>query len=274
MGDFMKRIEDLRKLPLERSIYCDEFFYLFYKNYLAITDKIDLEVYTESFYNAFVNVTPAITEGEFIIGKYAATLSEEDYKDWKENYFDSAIKMTEAAIQGQDSHMTVDYDLVLGIGLNGIIEKIDKYIANCEDDKLPFYNSCKKCLQAIIIHSENYAKKALEMAEKTDSAQRRAELLELAEICKKVPANPAESFHEAVQSVHFISHALSINPLRIYSRQQFQLGHPDRYLYPYYKKDIESGKITREFAQLLLDCLGVQTNIRVPNGLSSGYMVG
>ena len=64
-----------------------------------------------------------------------------------------------------------------------------------------------------------------------------------------------------------------MNPFR-YCYQQFQLGHPDRYLLPYYLKDIQNGVITKEYAQLLLDCLGIQINNRVPNGLSCGYMVG
>ena len=66
---------------------------------------------------------------------------------------------------------------------------------------------------------------------------------------------------------------MSLNLLRLVV-QQFQLGHPDRYLLPYYQKDIADGKLTKEYAQLLLDCLGVQINLRVPRGLSSGYMVG
>ena len=52
------------------------------------------------------------------------------------------------------------------------------------------------------------------------------------------------------------------------------MGHPDRYLLPYYLNDIKNGIITREKTQLLLDCLGIQINLRIPNGLSSGYMVG
>ncbi len=86
-------------------------------------------------------------------------------------------------------------------------------------------------------------------------------------------AEPADSFCEAVQSVHFITYCLSLNPFR-FCQQQFQLGHPDRYLYPYYINDISKGLLTREQAQLLLDCLGIQINMRVKSGLSSGYMVG
>lgn len=55
---------------------------------------------------------------------------------------------------------------------------------------------------------------------------------------------------------------------------QFQLGHPDRYLLEYFERDIQNKSLTREGAQLILDCLGIQINNRVPNGLSSGYMVG
>ena len=111
------------------------------------------------------------------------------------------------------------------------------------------------------------------MAKEECDDQRKKELLRIAEICKKVPAEPAQSFYEAVQSVHFVTYCLSLNPFR-YGHQQFQLGHPDRYLYPYYKNDIQKGIITKEAAQELLDCLGIQINMRVPSGLSSGYMVG
>ena len=226
------------------------------------------------FYDTFSKLTPCITEGELIVGKSENTLSDEENKDWKENYENLAGEMTKNTILGQDSHMAIDYDLVLNEGLNGIIAKIDGYLDTCTEDKVPFYECCKKCLQAVILYSEKYSEKALEMAEKTNNLERKAELLKIAEICKKVPANPAGNFYEAVQSVHFITHSVTFNPLRMYAHQQFQLGHPDRYLLPYYQKDLESGAITKEFAQLLIDCLAIQINLRVPNGLSSGYMVG
>ncbi|MBO5898168.1 MAG: hypothetical protein J6R04_04075, partial [Clostridia bacterium] len=100
-----------------------------------------------------------------------------------------------------------------------------------------------------------------------------AELAEIARICRAVPRKPATTFYEAVQSAHFITYAVSMDPSFCFD-QQFQLGRPDRYLWRFYKADIESGAITRERAQLLLDCLGIQINCRVISGLSSGYMVG
>ena len=169
--------------------------------------------------------------------------------------------------------MAINYELLLSKGISGIIETIDEYLLACNKEKELYYKCCKMCLQAVIKHSENYAELALKMSKETADVKRHNELEKIAEICKKVPALPAETFYEAVQSVHFVTHCLSLNPFRLYA-QQFQLGHPDRYLLPFYEKDMENGRITKEEAQLLLDCLGIQINIRVPSGLSSGYMVG
>ena len=170
--------------------------------------------------------------------------------------------------------MAIDYPLVLSRGIMGVLADVEKYLLHSDDAQKPFYLVCKSCLLAVVRHAERYAELAAEMATIEEDPARREELLEIARICKKVPANPAEGFYEAVQSVHFITYCLSLNPYRLYCFQQFQLGHPDRYLLPYYEKDIREGKITKEKAQLLLDCLGIQINMRVPSGLSSGYMVG
>jgi len=169
--------------------------------------------------------------------------------------------------------MAIDYELVLSKGILATIKTIDKYLQTCDKEKESYYKCCKRCLEAVVKHSENYADLALKMSEEANNTIRRSELKKIAEICRKVPAEPAESFYEAVQSVHFITHCLSLNPFRTGARQ-FQLGHPDRYLLPFYERDIQNGTITKDYAQLLLDCLGIQINMRVPSGLSSGYMVG
>ena len=84
---------------------------------------------------------------------------------------------------------------------------------------------------------------------------------------------PAETFYEAVQSVHFLTLCLSNKPLR-YTDLQYQIGHPDRFLLSYFEKDLQEGRLTLGKAQTLLDCLGIITNHRVRTGISSGYMVG
>lgn len=270
----MERIEFLRKRVFEGLNLSSEFYYLFYKNYEQHADLPEEERYAEAFDSAFSQLSPSITEGELIVGKRDFPLCAIEQQEWEGIYEPIAINRSEQAGIGQDSHMAIDYEVLLSKGINGIIKSIDEYLIDCNKEKVAYYKCCKRCLQAIIKHSESYAALAFKMSKEATDPMRQNELEKIAEICKKVPANPADSFYEAVQSVNFITHCLSLNPFRSFAYQQFQLGHPDRYLLKFYEKDIQNGTITKEYAQLLLDCLGIQINMRVPNGLSCGYMVG
>ena len=269
----MTRIEGLRQAALEHTHSLKEFLYKFYKRYSESKECSEYKKYADAFYYAFTNLRAHISDGELIVGKVCAELTPEEAIEWEGKYKAIADSRIKRAGGGQDSHMAIDYDLLLSCGTDGIIDKIDGCLAVCDDEeKREFYEAARLCLCAIAHHSENYANVALRLAEAETDGERKNELKKIAEVCKKVPRRPAQSFREAVQSVHFVTYCLSFNPLR-YGYQQFQLGHPDRYLYPYYKKDIERGALTRDEAQLLLDCLGIQINMRVPRGLSSGYMI-
>ncbi len=269
----MKRIEYLRQCALHNTPCADRFFLFFYKMYNADKRKSEYQKYADAFYYALSEYIPTIFCGELIVGSAVSNMGLLEQNEWETKYYNIARARVAKAGAGQDSHMAIDYELVLSKGLYGIIDTINQKLLSCGGEKDEFYNACKKCLEGVILYSSHYADEAQRQAKTQLDEKRKAELEEIARICRKVPAYPAESFYEAVQSVHFISHCLSFNPFRM-GFQQFQLGHPDRYLLPYYEKDIASGKLTKQQAQLLLDCLGIQINMRVPNGLSSGYMVG
>lgn len=269
----MDRIELLRKAALDRVNQLTEFNYRFYRSYLNSQPASEYEKYSDALYEAFSALTPHITEGELIVGEIINGLTDLEREEWEAVYYERAKERNRLSESGQDSHMAIDYELLLDKGISGVIDMIDGYLENAKEESKEFYLAAKKCLHAVIAHSENYARHAASLAEGEKNEIRKEELLEIARICKKVPREPAESFYEAVQSVHFLTYCLSLDPLR-FCHQQFQLGHPDRYLFPYYERDLMEGKITKERAQLLLDCLGIQINMRVPRGLSSGYMVG
>ena len=110
--------------------------------------------------------------------------------------------------------------------------------------------------QAVIDYANRYAKLALEMAEKCTDPQRKAELLVIASNCSKVPAKGATNFWEACQSFWFVQQLLQMES----SGHSISPGRFDQYMYPYYKKDIESGAITRTAAQELIDCIWVKLN--------------
>ena len=84
-----------------------------------------------------------------------------------------------------------------------------------------------------------FAVLAEEMAGNETDVQRKKELLEIAETCRHVPANPARSFKEAIQTVWFIMLIFSPSPTTT-------IGRFDQYMYPFYKTDIAAGRITDE----------------------------
>ena len=258
----MNRIETLRTKVPEDLVDRDELYFHFYDCYTKSQGETMEDRYAEAFYHAFSRLTACIADGELIVGRIENHLTPEQQKMYDEVYEPVSDHFWENYGQGQASHMAIDYELILQKGITGILDSI------AEKPNTPFYRSCRRCLEAVIVYSEHYAELAEKQAE-TAQGVRKEELLEIARICRKVPKYPAESFHEAVQSVHFVTHCITMNPMRPFN-QQFQLGHPDRYLLPYYEKDT----ISKERAQLLLDCLGIQINMRVQPGLSSGYMVG
>lgn len=269
----MKRIEHLRSIALDATPTKDAFDYTFFKWYHANSkEKDEYARYATSFYSAYSDLIPQIMEDELIVGGFTEFASPDDKTLWEEKYRALKNKYQEHTIRGMSGHMAIDYELLLSKGITGVIEIVKSYLKTCTPDKAPFYKACMLSLEAVINHSKNYACEAKRLACITKDEVRKNELLTLAGICEKVPANPAGNFYEAVQSVYFLTYCLTQNPF--YGIEEFQYGHPDRYLLPYYKKDIENGAITKEFAQLLLDCLGIKMNMLVPNGWAVGYMVG
>lgn len=159
-------------------------------------------------------------------------------------------------------HVTVKYEEVLAIGFSGIREKAETELASlslADGD----YQKKSRFLQAVIIscdaavtYARRYAKLALEEAEKCTDDARKLELLQIAQNCANVPEKGASGFYEACQSFWFVQQLLQIES----SGHSISPGRFDQYMYPYYKKDLDSGKLTREFAQELMDCIWVKLN--------------
>lgn len=141
------------------------------------------------------------------------------------------------------------YPKILQKGYTGIIADIDRALSETPDhdtEKREFYKASRYTLQAAMEVPRRYAEYVKGLAEVEKDAARKAELLEIARICGKVPEHPAESFHEALQSVWFV-HMLLHSTLTY-----TPLGRIDQYLWPYYEKDINDGNISREFASELI----------------------
>ena len=159
-------------------------------------------------------------------------------------------------------HVTVKYWEVLETGFEGIMEKARKELDGCSVGdgnyarKSHFLEAVILSCKAVIDYAGRYAKLAQEMAAQTSDPVRKQELLVIAENCSRVPAKGAQNFYEACQSFWFVQQLLQMES----SGHSISPGRFDQYMYPYYKKDMEAGTITREFAQELMDCIWVKLN--------------
>ena len=117
--------------------------------------------------------------------------------------------------------------------------------------------SMKISARAIIEFAEKYANELKFQRTMEKREWRRKELLEMEQICRKVPAQAPETFHEALQHYWFMHLGVIIesNPW-----DSFNPGRLDQHLYPFYVRDMEKGILTRESAAELLQAFWIKFN--------------
>lgn len=159
-------------------------------------------------------------------------------------------------------HVTVKYEEVLAIGYEGIMAKAQAELDRCQVGdhdyarRSRFLNAVILSCQAVMEYAQRYAALAEKMAAECSDPVRRNELEVIALNCSHVPARGAGSFYEACQSFWFVQQLIQLES----SGHSISPGRFDQYMYPYYKRDLDNGNITREFAQELMDCIWVKLN--------------
>ena len=163
---------------------------------------------------------------------------------------------------GGVGHIIIDYDKAIRRGYKAIIQDAVAALESfdCNDpefiQKTQFCKAVITVLSAAINFAKRYSDKAKEMASVETNPTRKAELLQIAANCEKVPANGATNFYEACQSFIITQMILQVES----SGHSESPGRFDQYMYPYLEKDLASGAITKDFAQELLDCVFVKLN--------------
>ena len=166
----------------------------------------------------------------------------------------------EGKLNSGDAHLAVDYEQLLKIGLVGYEKRVRQLKAELDlcvpenIDKYVFYKAVLIVIEAVKTYADRFSLLAQEMAENAQS-HRKDQLLEISNICSKVPYEPASSFKEAIQSVWFIQLILQIES----NGHSLSYGRFDQYMYPYLKADLEKGVITDEEAVELLTNLWIKT---------------
>ena len=173
--------------------------------------------------------------------------------------FSSRFILNESSSMRSALQWVHDYKRGIDLGFEAIkkeaqdkLDNLDEFDPKDTVDKAEFLQSIIIVSDAIILWAKRHADKAGELAQKETDPVRKAELLEIERICNKVPAKPAGSFYEALQSQWFIQ---MFSRLEQKTGATISNGRMDQYLYPYYKKDLENGLITPEKAKELFRCV-------------------
>ncbi|CUU49990.1 MULTISPECIES: glycyl radical protein [Clostridium] len=160
---------------------------------------------------------------------------------------------------GGVGHICVDYGKILRKGFKGIIAEVIEAMSKMDKKdpdyikKQQFYNAVVISYSAAINFAHRYAQKARDMAAIELNPTRKAELLQIAANCERVPENGATNFYEACQSFWFIQIMVQIES----NGHSISPGRFDQYMYPYLKED---KNISKEFAQELVDCIWIKLN--------------
>jgi len=181
-------------------------------------------------------------------------------KEWIDAY--EAGIWTEFMEQRAPGH-TAGGERIFKMGVLDVKEEIRKKMSELRVSDPEYYEKMEElkamdiAADAILIYAKRYAEKLNELAEREKDPSRKEELKKMAEICSWVPAHAPRTFWEALQHYWFIHVGITYetNPW-----DSFNPGRIDQHLYPFYKKDIEEGRLTREKAKELLQAFWLKFN--------------
>lgn len=181
--------------------------------------------------------------------------------EWHDAY--SAGIFTEFMEQRAPGHTVAGYK-IFQKGMLDIIEDVEHSMQSLDFigdplafDKMEELKAMKIVANAIVLFAERHADKLEQLAASEKNEDRRKELVEMARICRRVPAHAPASFHEVLQHYWFIHLGVvtELNPW-----DSFNPGRLDQHLYPFYKAELEAGTLTRDQAVELLHSFWVKFN--------------
>ena len=211
-----------------------------------------------------------ILEDELIVGSHFSTAlsrclkrDEAKVRDREEKSFLEQVQLLNGLGIGNcgavPGHFVPNYRKALRIGWKGIQ---DEAMVVAEQgrtlDQRNLARAIVICAGAVRLLMERYAGAAERLAEAESDSARSKELREIARICRKVPWLPPATFPEALQSI-WMTHML-VMAAESYPGPGVSPGRIDQYLYPYYKRDLDEGRLTREQAKEWLQCFWIKHN--------------
>ena len=170
---------------------------------------------------------------------------------------------------GQTGHCELELSRIFARGMDGLCDDITVLKSHAAGPAADSYQSFLDALAGLSAFIENAALTA-ERANTLASSARTGELAEIVNSCRHIAHQPPRSFREAIQLLWLID----LGTMLADEAWLIVPGHLDRTLWPFYKRDIADGNITRTQALELIECLYVLINEFIPDGLAMSVMVG
>lgn len=181
--------------------------------------------------------------------------------DWIEAYH--AGIFTEFMEQRAPGHTVLD-DKIYRLGMEDFRRQIAAALAGLDflNDREAYakqeeLKAMDLCAQAIVLFARRYAELARNLARNEIDPRRRAELETIASVCERVPAQAPRTFHEALQAYWFVHLGVTTE---LNTWDSFCPGRLDQHLYPFYRREVDAGTLTREQAEELLHCFWIKFN--------------
>jgi formate C-acetyltransferase len=241
------------------ALLCPEVCWLWTRDELDTMDTRGQDPYaiTEEDKKALKEVIFPFWEGRSVEEYYWANVTEE----LKDVTYQTNVIYGEAKSTGGGCEFAPDFGgLLIKNGFKGIEKMVKAKLASIDladvdqyEQRL-FYNAMLMMVETAKVIGQRHADEARKQAVEEKNETRKAELLNIADICEKVPYNPPETFHEALQFVWFTQ-------LMTWTEENevgISIERLDQYCYPFYKKDVEAGIITPLEAQELIECLWIK----------------
>ncbi len=200
-----------------------------------------------------------IDEDDLIVGRYPEVVPTEEEERWFQEKREAFYRPSWFQ---SDGHLTISWERLLADGLHGIRERAESRLAEIDGDdgvsrsQRDFLEGAILCCEAIETYADRYAAAATRLADDEANPERKVELKGISEVCRRVPAHPARTLHEAVQSIWLVDLVLHT----VVGARDFALGRMDQFLFPFHEADLEAGRTTPEAAQELIECLFVKCN--------------
>ena len=177
----------------------------------------------------------------------------QEIKDYPKGVADEALTAMEEQMfylwSFIEGHIIPNKEKVLQQGIRGLIAEIESRLRDVglDNEQKDFLEACLIECRGVLNYAQRHARYFAALSSTATTEEDKQYYQDLAALCEKVPAYPAESFREALQSFLFAQFATQVDDISNHS-----LGRVDQYLYPYYINDIERGVLTREGAKELL----------------------